>query len=59
MRVQLTNNEDIFKWYLATSGYFIVRSMYGDLLNDHTAYLTDLLQRLAFVQLTQGTDEFR
>jgi hypothetical protein len=37
--VQLTDNDDIFKWSLTTSGMFSVKSMYLDLLNGHTVYL--------------------
>jgi hypothetical protein len=37
--VQLTDNDDIFKWSLTTSGLFSVKSMYLDLLNGHTVYL--------------------
>jgi hypothetical protein len=37
--VQLTDQEDTFKWNLTTSGIFSVKIMYTDLLNDHTVFL--------------------
>jgi hypothetical protein len=46
MRVQLTNNEDVFKWSLTTSGSFSVRSMYLDLLNDQTIYLLKYIWKI-------------
>jgi hypothetical protein len=36
---QLTDVDDVFRWNLTTSGSFSVKSMYHDLLNDHTVYL--------------------
>jgi hypothetical protein len=39
IRVQLTDQEDTFKWSLTTSGILTVKIMYNDLLNDHTVFL--------------------
>jgi hypothetical protein len=36
--VQLTDQEDSFKWRLTPSGLFSVKSMYINFLNDHTVY---------------------
>jgi hypothetical protein len=38
INVQLTNEKDTFIWGLTTSGTFIVKSMYLDLLDDDTKY---------------------
>jgi hypothetical protein len=46
MRVQLTNNEDVFRWSLTTSGSFSIRSMYLDLLNDYTVYLRKYIWKI-------------
>jgi hypothetical protein len=39
MEVQLTPDQDSFKWNLTTSGVFSVKSMYLDFLNGHTKFL--------------------
>jgi hypothetical protein len=43
--VQLTDQEDTFKWNLTTSGIFSVKTMYTDLLNDHTVFSKSIFER--------------
>jgi hypothetical protein len=38
MDIQLTTQPDVFKWGLAKSGLFLVKSMYLDYMDDHTKY---------------------
>jgi hypothetical protein len=47
MMVQLSSDEqDKFVWNLTTSGVFSVKSMYEDLMNDHTVFLRKYLWKL-------------
>ena len=39
MQVNLTNQNDVFKWGLTDSGIFTVKSMYLDFMSDHTRFL--------------------
>ena len=43
MDVQLQDMPDTFVWGLTTLGGFTVKSMYEDLMNDHTRYLRKYL----------------
>jgi hypothetical protein len=42
---QLTDRDDTFKWSLTTSGIFSVKTMYTDLLNDHTVFSKSIFER--------------
>ena len=46
MMVNLTDEPDRFVWKLTTTGLFSVKSMYEDLMNDHTPYLRKYLWKL-------------
>jgi hypothetical protein len=46
MLVQRTDSEDTFRWNLTNSGSFTVKSMYLDLLNDHTMYLKKYIWKI-------------
>jgi hypothetical protein len=46
MTVNLVDEQDKFVWKLTTSGVFSVKSMYEDLMNDHTPYLRKYLWKL-------------
>jgi hypothetical protein len=46
MSVQRTDSEDTFRWNLTNSGSFTVKSMYLDLLNDHTMYLKKYIWKI-------------
>jgi hypothetical protein len=46
MSVQRTDSEDTFRWKLTNSGSFTVKSMYLDLLNDHTMYLKKYIWKI-------------
>jgi hypothetical protein len=46
MTVNLVNEQDKFVWNLTTSGTFTVKSMYEDLMNDHTPFLRKYLWKL-------------
>jgi hypothetical protein len=46
MTINLANGQDKFVWNLTTSGGFSVKSMYEDLMNDHTPYLRKYLWKL-------------
>jgi hypothetical protein len=46
MMFQLTDVEDAFRWSLTTSGVFSVKSMYTDLLNEHTCYLKKYIWKI-------------
>jgi hypothetical protein len=39
MEVQLSSDQDFFRWNLTTSGEFSVKSMYLDFMNGHTKFL--------------------
>jgi hypothetical protein len=44
--VQISTNDDIFRWSLTQSSKFMVKSMYLDLLNDNTVYLHKYLWKM-------------
>jgi hypothetical protein len=44
--IELNDTEDIFKWNLATSGVFTVKSMYLDLLDGDTAFLKKYIWKM-------------
>jgi hypothetical protein len=46
MMVNLNDEPDCFMWKLTTSGLFTVKSMYEDLMNDHTPYLRKYLWKM-------------
>lgn len=46
MEVTLTDVPDTFKWKLTQNGLFSVKSMYEDLMNDHTRFLQKDLRKL-------------
>jgi hypothetical protein len=46
MDVQLTTNNDVFKWGLTKSGQYTVKSMYLDYMDDHTNYLHKYLWKI-------------
>ena len=46
MMVNLNDEPDCFMWKLTTSGLFTVKSMYEDLMNDHTTYLRKYLWKM-------------
>jgi hypothetical protein len=46
MDVQLTTNNDFFKWGLTKSGQYTVKSMYLDYMDDHTKYLHKYLWKI-------------
>ena len=46
MRVQLSDEKDLFVWRLTTNGLFMVKSMYEDLMSDHTPYLRKYLWKV-------------
>jgi hypothetical protein len=46
MMVNLNNEPDCFMWKLTTNGLFTVKSMYEDLMNDHTTYLRKYLWKM-------------
>jgi hypothetical protein len=46
MRVHLSEQPDVFKWSLTTSGVFAVKSIYLDLFDDHTPYLKKYIWKL-------------
>jgi hypothetical protein len=43
MRIHLSDENDRFVWNLSTNGLFTVKSMYEDLMNDHTPFLRKYL----------------
>jgi hypothetical protein len=43
MSVNLNNEQDRFVWGLTTNGKFTVKSLYEDLMSDHTPYLRKYL----------------
>ena len=46
MNVNLTEDPDSFKWNLSVNGLFSVKSLYANLMNDHTRFLHKYLCRL-------------
>jgi hypothetical protein len=46
MNVTLQDQTDSFVWNLTTTGLFTVKSMYEDLMNDHTPFLRKYLWKL-------------
>ena len=50
MQVTLDDVPDYFKWNLTQTGQFTVKSMYEDLMNDHTIYLHKYLWKLKIPQ---------
>jgi hypothetical protein len=46
MNVTLQDQTDSFVWNLTTTGFFTVKSMYEDLMNDHTPFLRKYLWKL-------------
>jgi hypothetical protein len=46
MTIQLNDEKDVFVWGLTTSGVFIVKSMYLDLLDDDTKYLKKYIWKM-------------
>ena len=46
MMVQLSDEQDKFVWNLTASGVFSIKSMYEDLMNDHTVFLRKYLWKL-------------
>jgi hypothetical protein len=46
MAINLGDEPDKFVWNLTTSEIFIVKSMYGDLMNDHTPFSRKYLWKL-------------
>jgi hypothetical protein len=46
MTVNLGDEPDNFVWNLTTSGIFTIKSMYEDLMNDHTPFLRKYLWKL-------------
>ena len=46
MRVSLTSVPNVFKWNLNTTGVYTVKSLYADLMNGHTRYLSKYLWKL-------------
>jgi hypothetical protein len=50
MNVTLEDQTDSFVWNLTTNGLFTAKSMYEDLMNDHTPYLRKYLWKLKIPQ---------
>jgi hypothetical protein len=46
MNVHLSDEPDSFKWNLATTGIFFVKSMYADYMNGHTVFLKKYLWKI-------------
>jgi hypothetical protein len=46
MRVDLNEQEDCFVWNLASNGLFTVKTMYEDLMCDHTPFCESISERL-------------
>ena len=46
MEVQLSQQPDVFTWGLTTSGEFTVKSLYVDLMNDHTVFLRKYIWKM-------------
>jgi hypothetical protein len=46
MNVSLDDHEDAFFWNLTTSDLFTVKSMYEDLMNDHTPFYANIYENL-------------
>ena len=46
MMVQLSDEEDKFVWNLTSTGVFSVKSMYEDLMNEHTVFPRKYLWKL-------------
>ena len=46
MDIDLTLNSDTFVWKLTNNGMFTVKSLYEDLMNDHTVFLRKYLWKL-------------
>jgi hypothetical protein len=46
MRIDLNDEHDRFVWGLTTNGQFSVKSMYADLMSDHTPYLRKYLWKV-------------
>jgi hypothetical protein len=46
MEVNLSDEPDIFKWRLTTTGIFSVKSMYADYMNGHTVFLKKYLWKI-------------
>ena len=45
-QVSLSDEPDVFRWSLTTTGTFTVKSLYADFLNGHTRFLWKYLWRL-------------
>jgi hypothetical protein len=39
MNIQISNEPDSFTWHLTPSGFFIVKSLYVEYMNEDTRYL--------------------
>lgn len=48
MMVQLNEEDDRFVWNLSSNGLFTVKSMYEDLMCDHTPFRENTFGRLRF-----------
>jgi hypothetical protein len=46
MNVHLNDEPDRFKWHLTTTGSFLVKSMYADIMNGHTVFLKKYLWKI-------------
>jgi hypothetical protein len=46
IRVNLTEDPDVFVWKLTTNGVFSVKSMYTDMMNGHTVFLRKYLWKI-------------
>jgi hypothetical protein len=46
IRVNLTEDPDVFVWNLTTNGVFSVKSMYTDMMNGHTVFLRKYLWKI-------------
>jgi hypothetical protein len=46
MEVQLSSDQDFFRWNLTTSGVFSVKSMYLDFMNGHTIFLKKYIWKI-------------
>jgi hypothetical protein len=44
VHVEINSDQDRFVWGLTNSGKFTTKSMYLDLMNDHTKYLKKYLE---------------
>jgi hypothetical protein len=49
MTVNLNEESDCFVWNLTTNGLFTVKSMYEDIMSDHTLFLENTYGRLKFL----------